>query len=159
MAFRKKTNLTNAFSRSIESFFSVSNKKVDGGEAVQKRKEADLDGEVENEMKKNTYYFYCIHQFWLYCLLYYWRFPLLCIKRDAPCQLQINCHFHFLNFPTVSSLLHIRKILVHWPFLEISGPKKWVVEATLALKQKFLAGTLSKPIRVLILSTLFYNWG
>ena len=63
MAFRKRTNLTNAFLRSIESFFSVSNKKVDGGEAVQKRKEADLDGEVENEMKKNTYYFYCIHQF------------------------------------------------------------------------------------------------
>ena len=63
MAFRKRTNLTNAFSRSIDIFFSVRNKKVDGGEAVQKRKEADLDGEVENEMKKNTYYFYCIHQF------------------------------------------------------------------------------------------------
>ena len=77
-----------------------------------------------------------------YCLLYYRRFPLLCIKRDAPCQLQINCHFHFLNFPTVSSLLHIRKILVHWPFLEITGLQKWVVGATLALKQKFLAGTL-----------------
>ena len=133
MASRKRTNLTNTFLRSIESFFSVSNEKVDGGEAVQKkRKEADLDGEVENEMKKIL----------LYCLLYYRRFPLLCIKRDAPCQLQINCHFHFLNFPTVSSLLHIRKILVHWPFLEISGPKKWVVGATLALKQKFLAGTL-----------------
>ena len=79
---------------------------------------------------------------WLYCLLYYRRFPLLCIKRDAPCQLQINCHFHFLNFPTVSSLLHIRKVLVDWPFLEISGPQKWFVGATLALKQKFLAGTL-----------------
>ena len=53
MASRKRTNRTNAFSRSIESFFSVSNEKVDGGEAVQKkRKEADLDGEVENEMKK-----------------------------------------------------------------------------------------------------------
>ena len=46
----------------IVSFFSVSNEKVDRGEAVQKkRKEADLDGEVENEMKKITYYFYCIH--------------------------------------------------------------------------------------------------
>ena len=56
MASRKRTNRTNAFSRSIESFFSVSNEKVDGGEAVQKkRKEADLDGEVENEMKKITY--------------------------------------------------------------------------------------------------------
>ena len=48
-----------------------------------------------------------------------------------------------LNFPTtVSSLLHIREILVHWPFLEVSGPQKWVVGATLALKQNFLAGTL-----------------
>ena len=158
MASRKRTNLKNAFSRSIERFFSVSNEKVDGGEAVQKkRKEADLDCEVENEIKKITYCFYCIHQFWLYCLLYYRRFPLLCIKRDAPCQLQINYHFHFLNFPTVSSLLRIRKILVHWPFLKISGPKKWVVGVTLALKQNFLAGTLSKPIRVLILSRLFYN--
>ena len=49
----KVLDLTNAFLRSIESFFSVSNEKVDG--AVQKkRKEADLDGEVENEMKKIT---------------------------------------------------------------------------------------------------------
>ena len=142
MVPRKRTNLTNTLSRSIESFFSVSNEKVDGGEAVQKkRKEADLDGEVENEIKKN-YLLFLLHTFWLYCLLYYRRFPLLCIKRDAPCQLQINCHFHFLNFPTVSSLLHIRKILVHWPFLEISGPKKWAVRATLALTQKVLAGTL-----------------
>ena len=31
---------------------------------------------------------------------------------------------------------------MHWPFLEKSGPKKWVVEATLALKQNFLAGKL-----------------
>ena len=53
MASRIRINLTNASSRFIESFFSVSNEKVDGGEAVQKkRKEADLDGEVENEMKK-----------------------------------------------------------------------------------------------------------
>ena len=49
---------------------------------------------------------------------------------------------HFLNFPTISSLLHIRTILVHWPLFEISGPQKWVVGATLALKQNFLAGTL-----------------
>ena len=35
---------------------------MDGGEVVQnKRMEADLDGEVENEMKKITDYFYCIH--------------------------------------------------------------------------------------------------
>ena len=45
-------------------------------------------------------------------------------------------------FPTASSLLHIREILVHWPFLEISGPQKWVVGAILALKHNFLAGTL-----------------
>ena len=38
--------------------------------------------------------------------------------------------------------MHIREILVHWPFLEISGPQKWVVGATLALKHNFLAGTL-----------------
>ena len=44
-------NLTDAFSRSIESFFSASNKKVDGGETVQKKRtEADLDGEEENEI-------------------------------------------------------------------------------------------------------------
>ena len=36
-------------------FSQASNEKVDGGEAVQKkRKEADLDSEVENEMKKIT---------------------------------------------------------------------------------------------------------
>ena len=43
-------------------FFLRSNEKVDGAEAVQnKQMEADLDGEVENEMKKISYYFYCIH--------------------------------------------------------------------------------------------------
>ena len=42
-------NLANASSRSIESFFSVSNERVDGGEAIQKkRKEEELDGELEN---------------------------------------------------------------------------------------------------------------
>ena len=131
----------------MKSFFSVSNEKVDGGEAVQKkRKEADLDGKVENEMKKKLSFL--LHTFWLYCLFYYREFPLLCMKRDAPCQLQINCHFHFLNFPTVSSVLRIRKILVHWPFLEKSGPRKWVVGATLALKQNFLAGTLTVITRL-----------
>ena len=55
MASRKRISLTSASSRSIKSFFSVSNEKVDGGEAVQKKRmEADLDGEVENEMKKIT---------------------------------------------------------------------------------------------------------
>ena len=58
----------------------------------------------DSAMKKNTYYF------WLYyCLLYCCRFTLLCIKRNAPWQLLINCHFHLLNFPTVSSLLHNKK--------------------------------------------------
>ena len=70
MASRKRINLTNASSRSIESFFSASNEKVDEGEAVQKkRKEADLDGEVEDEMKKITYYFYCIHSDWTVCFI------------------------------------------------------------------------------------------
>ena len=70
MASRKRTNLTNAFSRSIESFFSVSKEKVDGGEAVQKkRKETDLDGEVENEMKKITCYFYSIHSDCTVCFI------------------------------------------------------------------------------------------
>ena len=47
----------------MKSFLSVSNEKVDGGEAVQKkRKEADLDGEVENEIKKN-YLLFLLHTF------------------------------------------------------------------------------------------------
>ena len=63
-----------------QKFFLRSNEKVDGEEAVQNNgMKADLGDEVENEMKKITY-----------CLLYYRRFPLLCIKRDTPCQLQIN---------------------------------------------------------------------
>ena len=69
MASRKRTNLTNAF-RGLSKVFSVSNEKVDWGESVQKkRKEADLDGEVENEMKKITYYFYCIHSDCTVCLI------------------------------------------------------------------------------------------
>ena len=70
MASRKRINLTNASSRFIESFFAVSNEKVDADEAVKKkRKEADLDGEVENEMKKITYYFYCIHSDCTVCFI------------------------------------------------------------------------------------------
>ena len=76
----KKDKPDNASSRSIKKFFSVSNEKVDGGEAVQnKRMEADLDGEVENKLKKN-YLLFLLHTFWLYCLLFYRGFPLLCIK-------------------------------------------------------------------------------
>ena len=42
-----KLNLANASSRSIGSFFSVGNEKVDGGETVQKkREEEDLDGKL-----------------------------------------------------------------------------------------------------------------
>ena len=45
MVSRKSMNLTNASSRSIKSFLSISHEKVDGGEAVQKKRmEADLDG-------------------------------------------------------------------------------------------------------------------
>ena len=62
MGSRKRINLTNSFSRSIESFFSISHEKVDGGEA-------DLDGEVENEMKNITHYFYCIHSDCTVCFI------------------------------------------------------------------------------------------
>ena len=66
----KKDKPDNASSRSIKSFFSVSKEKVDGGEAVQnKRMEADLDGEVENKLKKITYYFYCIHSDCTVCFI------------------------------------------------------------------------------------------
>ena len=48
MVSRKWLILTNSSSRSIEILFSVSNEKVDGGEAVQKkRNKEDLGGEVE----------------------------------------------------------------------------------------------------------------
>ena len=56
----RRLNLANASSRYIKSLFSVSNEKVDGIEAVQKkRKEEDLDGELENvdsvaELRKRT---------------------------------------------------------------------------------------------------------
>ena len=53
----------------MKSFFSVSNEKVDGGEAVQKkRKEAELDGKVENKMEKKTYHFCSIHSD---CIVYF----------------------------------------------------------------------------------------
>ena len=53
-----------------QKFFLRSKEKVDGDEAVQnKRMKADLDGEVENEMKKITYYFYCIHSDYTICLV------------------------------------------------------------------------------------------
>ena len=42
--------------------------------------------------------------------------------------------------PFLLDLLHIRKN--YWTFIEKSGPQKWVLGATLALKQNFLAGTL-----------------
>ena len=66
MASRKRINLTNASSRSIKSFFSVSSEKVD---VQNKRMEADPDGEVENEMEKITYYFYCIHSDCTVCFI------------------------------------------------------------------------------------------
>ena len=70
MVSRKRINLTNSSSRSTKSFFSISHEKVDGGKAVQKKRmEADLDGEVENEMKKITYYFYYIHSDCTVCFI------------------------------------------------------------------------------------------
>ena len=41
----------------------------------------------------------------------------------------------------------IKKDREYWPFLEKSGPQEWVVGITLALKQNFLSGTLSHPLR------------
>ena len=43
-----RLNLADESLRSVESFFSVSNKKVDDCEAVQKNRQEDLDGELEN---------------------------------------------------------------------------------------------------------------
>ena len=70
MASQKRINLTNSSSRSIRSFLSISHEKVVGGEVVQKKRmEADLDGEVENELKKITYYLYCIHSDCAFCFI------------------------------------------------------------------------------------------
>ena len=53
-----------------QKVFLRSNEKVDGDEAVQnKRMKTDLDGEVENEMKKITYCFYCIHSECTVCFI------------------------------------------------------------------------------------------
>ena len=100
MASRKRTNLTNAFSRSIESFFSVSNKKVDRGEAVQKKqKEADLDSEVENEVKKITNYFYCIHSDYTVCFI---------TEDFLYCAWSLNLSLGALVLPDVNFYAHCR---------------------------------------------------
>ena len=39
-------------------------------------------------------------------------------------------------------------MVVLWPYLEKSGPQELVVAATLALKQNFLAGTLTVITRL-----------
>ena len=91
---------------------------MDGGEAVQKKRmQADLDGEVENEMKKITYYFYCIHSdctvcfitkdnflycfqlFLLFCILerYWYIGPFM--KFLAP---KMGCRGHFGPQPEFS---------------------------------------------------------
>ena len=55
-----RLNLVNASSRSIATFFSVSNEYVDGGEAKRRsKKKKVLDGELENvdgvaELRKRT---------------------------------------------------------------------------------------------------------
>ena len=79
-------------------FFSVSNEKVDGGEAVQKKwQEEDLDGEVENvdgvaELRKrtgsktssyenNSNVVWCMIQQWiklLFLLHTFWLFVTVC---------------------------------------------------------------------------------
>ena len=104
---------------------------MDGGEAVQKkRKEADLDSEVENEMKKLLAIFIAYILIILFALLL--KISSIVYKEGCSMSASNKRHFDFLNFPTVSSLLHIRMILVHWPLLEISGPQKWVVGTTQA---------------------------
>ena len=51
----KKDKTDKRFFEVYQKFFLRSNEKVNGDEAVQnKRMKADLDGEVENEMKKIT---------------------------------------------------------------------------------------------------------
>ena len=53
-----------------QKFLLRSNEKVEGDKAIQnKRMKGDLDGEVENEMKKITYYFYCIHSDCTLCFI------------------------------------------------------------------------------------------
>ena len=55
-----------------QKFLLRSNEKVEGDEAIiiqNKRMKGDLDGEVENEMKKITYYFYCIHSDCTLCFI------------------------------------------------------------------------------------------
>ena len=80
MASRKRINLTNSSSRSIRSFLSISHEKVVGGEVVQKKRmEADLDGEVENELKKITYYLYCIHSDCAFCFI-----TVFCFIKGCP---------------------------------------------------------------------------
>ena len=57
-------------SKTWQKFFLRSNEKVDGDEAVQnKRMKTDLDGEVEIDMKKITWYFYCIHSDCTVCFI------------------------------------------------------------------------------------------
>ena len=90
-----------------------------------------------------------------------WPFPYL-----IPWALKCLCHFNYNNFPVKQNFLMqrttnliyltsqlflffciIKKDREYWPFLEKSGPQEWVVGATLALKQNFLSGTLSHPLR------------
>ena len=90
-----------------------------------------------------------------------WPFPYL-----IPRALKCLCHFNYNNFPVKQNFLIqrttnliyltsqlflffciIKKDREYWPFLEKSGPQEWVVGTTLALKQNFLSGTLSHPLR------------
>ena len=90
-----------------------------------------------------------------------WPFPYL-----IPRALKCLCHFNYNNFSVKQNFLIqrttnlfyltsqlflffciIKKDREYWPFLEKSGPQEWVVGTTLALKQNFLSGTLSHPLR------------
>ena len=103
----------------MKSFFSVSNEKVDGGEAVQKkRKEADLDGRAENKMKKKNLIIFIAY---ILIVLFFLLPKISSIVYKKGCSMSASNKLPFSFIPTVSSLLHIREILVHWPFLEISG--------------------------------------
>ena len=100
-------------------FFSVSNEKVDGGEAVQKKwQEEDLDGEVENvdgvaELRKrtgsktssyenNSNVMWCMIQQWiklLFLLHTFWLFVTVCSIAEylLYCVLKKECSLSASN--------------------------------------------------------------
>ena len=72
---------------------------MDGGEAVQKkRKEADLDSEVENEMKKLLAIFIAYILIILFALLL--KISSIVYKEGCSMSASNKLPLHFLNFPT-----------------------------------------------------------